>query len=258
MSNRARIRAGGFSIVEAPAVSARTRAAFSLVELLVVIGIIALLISMLFPVLRSARQTAERAKCASNLHQLGLALQMYTNNNHGWLPDWSGWHVYPDGSSPEDSPGLGWVEKMEPYLSPVSPVYNCPSFPAKFYNYFIEGEWDGINGHHSMKFSDVKMTSRFVISAECTQQQLYPPPYGTSGQTTDDCDRDDFGLPCLCFPGDAGGFLMHPGGNNVLFDDMHIESFTAFDPQRITFHPKQMMSWDQVRAAGPDGQAPQQ
>lgn len=236
----------------------RRAAGFSIVELLVVIGIIALLMSMLFPVLRSARQTAERAKCASNLRQLGLAFQMYTNDNRQWLPDWSGWHVYPHDTSPEDSGGLGWVEKMTPYLSPTSEVYHCPSFPAKFYNYFIEAEWDGLNGRHSMKFSDVKMSSRFVLSGDCTQQQLYPPPYGTGSNTTDDDDRDDFGLPCLCFPGDGGGFLMHRGGNNVMFDDLHVDSFTAFDPQRITFHPKQMMSWEQLREAGPDGPGPQQ
>ena len=101
----------GFSPVELPAVSGRKRAAFSLVELLVVIGIIALLMSMLFPVLRSAQETARRTKCASNLHQLGLAFQMYTIANHQWLPDWSGWHVYPHGTSPEDSEGLGWVDR---------------------------------------------------------------------------------------------------------------------------------------------------
>lgn len=228
-----------------------SRRGFSLVEIIVVIGIIALLISFLLPVMRNVREDAKRITCANQMRQIGLAFQSYSQANDGWLPAWSGWHTYPHGSSVYDDPGIGWVEEMSADLSPTSPVYNCPSFPAKFYNYFIEAEWAGINGRHSIKWTDVKMSSRFIILGECTAPGLYPPPFGTSDNPTSDDDRDDYLSPALLFP-DQGGFLMHRGGTNVLFDDLHVSAFTSYDPSLLTFHPHQMLSWEQVKEQGPD------
>src|SRR4051812_43882208 len=68
------------------------RGAFTLVELLVVIGIIAILISVLLPTLSNARKSAYRTKCMSNMRQLGDAYKLYQLDNKGWWPP--AWQQY--------------------------------------------------------------------------------------------------------------------------------------------------------------------
>jgi len=59
---------------------------FTLVELLVVIGIIALLIGILLPTLGKARESARRTECLSNLRQVGVAFRFYALDNHDQVP----------------------------------------------------------------------------------------------------------------------------------------------------------------------------
>src|SRR6266446_4410565 len=60
--------------------------AFTLLELLVIIGIIALLAALIFPTFGRAKESGRATACLSNLHQIGLALQLYVQDNNNRLP----------------------------------------------------------------------------------------------------------------------------------------------------------------------------
>lgn len=76
----------------------RTHQAFTLIELLTVIAIIGILAAILIPTVGAVRRTAIKAQCASNLHQMGTAINLYRNDNKDRLPN---------GASP--NPRLQWI-----------------------------------------------------------------------------------------------------------------------------------------------------
>ena len=91
------------------------RRGYSLVELLIVIGIIALLIAILMPTLNRVRRVAQGTRCLANLQQWGASYQMYLNGNHG--------RPFPDR---QDLTDLTWYERLMPYNSKTGATLICP------------------------------------------------------------------------------------------------------------------------------------
>ena len=142
------------------------RCGFTLVELLVVIGIIALLIGILLPTLSRARQSANNVACLSNQRQLGQSIAFFSNEHDGWIP--KGW--FNDYPTPEEfaayvrsernvdwgyRPDLwGWDYVLKSEGELPDDVFKCPADTDEV----MRGMW---NDSMSFNFPNQNPASKF-------------------------------------------------------------------------------------------------
>ena len=124
----------------APRTFPRPRKAFTLVELLVVVGIIAILIAILMPALRRARNQAQKIDCMSRVRQISLAVNMYAQQFKGWLPGPFG-GTDPPGPHDQFDVETGWLFKTKCLID--KDVWICPIDPRpvleRRYSYTYNG-----------------------------------------------------------------------------------------------------------------------
>jgi prepilin-type N-terminal cleavage/methylation domain-containing protein len=103
----------------------KSRGAFTLVELLVVISIVAIFASLLLSGVARSKALASRAQCANNLRQIGMAVRLYATDNHGRVPTFAS-------AQPLASGQPFWRDDLQPYLglqpvpSKSDKVFVCP------------------------------------------------------------------------------------------------------------------------------------
>jgi prepilin-type N-terminal cleavage/methylation domain-containing protein/prepilin-type processing-associated H-X9-DG protein len=224
------------------------RRAFTLVELLVVIGIIAVLIAMLLPALKRAKEQANRVACQSNLKQLGIGLQLYTGDHKGWFPapganprpeDWIHWQ--PNRKIDEGSIVKYFGKKFSPGL------YRCPSddndthlLGTYAYSYTINFNMTGYNWDTAkpwvrppVKLNNIKQSSTKILmideSSETIDDGTWAPQHYANDTRNLLSNRHDKRTEQRLDP--------NFGKGNVLMADFHAE----FIDRKLTLQERHYM-----------------
>jgi prepilin-type N-terminal cleavage/methylation domain-containing protein/prepilin-type processing-associated H-X9-DG protein len=211
-------RRAAFTLVRLPAVSRGERAAFTLVELLVVIGIIAVLVGILVPVLAKARVAGRRTVCRGQLRDIGNLFQLYLNENRLRVP-----RVNPTPSrQPPLVEGPSIYEVLDRYTKGSRQVWRCPedritqpaepAVPTGFETYFDRegGSYEYnvfFNAYAAFSGINKVWTDALADAKRATPPALPKPP-----------EKLRVFIDWEPFHGPLG----QPGSLNCLFADFHV------------------------------------
>ena len=230
------------------------RRAFSLVELLVVIAVVGILGALLLPALSQGKAAARRIQCVDNLRQLGLATQMYWDENedftfryqigatNGGRLYWFGWIKPGAEGQREFDPTQG---ALYPFLQ-SSGVEICPSldYNNALYKYKARGAAYGYGynlnlGESSINTSRISQPSDTVLMADAAQVNDFQAPASPDNPMVEEfyyVDADDGG-------GYPNAHFRHQKQANVLFADGHVDREKPVPDSIDPRLPSQSIGW---------------
>ena len=201
-----------------------SRKGFTLVELLVVIGVIGLLAALLFPVFANARARATGASCAGNLRQLHDAFVMYAQDNNDYLPAfWNKTNPNEGGPAYKVEYGADLVRAVQPYARSAN-IWFCPSDPFAH----TESLAGGVQHRYSSYFYALPQSTNSVSPVNVDASNR--PVFSRIGPSNVRLLTDHL-WPCKSDndPNDESPYS-HGGRYNAVFLDGHLTSFRYDDP----------------------------
>lgn len=230
------------------------RGGFTLVELLVVIGIVAVLIALLMPALRRARMHAERVACMANLHQIGTELTRYIDHvNRGRFPSgrndgpqslWVDYYTVIELRGGPDHDGFPETVRLFDHDVPYR-LLLCPGDPLTrwvwwTYPFSYRMNWlalfsqgvDGAGRNLSARLARVRGPSEKVVMIDAAAP--YGGPIGEWDPRWDGTPPWKAMLSIRHQKADEKLEKRNPGSGNCLFADGHCELF----PRALTFDPR--------------------